>query len=121
MPGFSINKYLKSVIKQGHNDKTLQLFRDIVKTTQQEFTEDNLQTLATFLVSHLFRSFDPVNADHLKMIRNAMIKELSETCEDCPNLIKERDRPSCRAYGVTLDKTENRHSAKRCSKCVNWE
>lgn len=118
----SMKKRLRKIIVQGYNDRTLSLFKDIVEVTHETFREDNVPTIASFLVSHLFRAFDNGNEELKKYVRGAMISELSRYCNTCPSLLFHPDKKnySCVSHGVPLERADY-PDVYRCSKCTEWE
>ena len=124
MSDSSIKKRLRKIIVQGYSDRTLGLFKDIIKVTQEEFREDNIPTIAAFLVSHLFRAFEFKDAntklskeDFEKFVRNAMISELSQFCGSCSSLYFVNKK--CVSHGVTLETAKDYPDIYRCPQCLN--
>ena len=76
-----LKKLLRETIVQGQNNEILDLFKDIVKISSEEFREDNLPTLTSFLTENLYRALD-LNFSEIpndeKIIRDVMIDEVNE-------------------------------------------
>jgi flagellar biosynthesis protein FliP len=74
----SIKNQLRQIILQGNNDEIQELFKEIVKASQETFHEDSDITLACFLVSNLYNGFEIPNRVSMVCIKDAMKNELEE-------------------------------------------
>jgi hypothetical protein len=74
----SIRKQLHQIIRQGNNEEILELFKEIVKASQEEFTEDNLPTQVGFLSENLFNSFSAEDIHTSECIKNVMVKSVED-------------------------------------------
>lgn len=76
-----LKKLLRETIVQGQNNEILDLFKDIVKISSEEFREDNLPTLTGFLTENLYKALD-INFSEIpndgKIIRDVMVDEVNE-------------------------------------------
>ncbi len=76
-----LKKLLRETIVQGQNNEILDLFKDIVKVSSEEFREDNLPTITGFLTENLYRALN-LNYSEIpndeKIIRDVMISEVNE-------------------------------------------
>jgi hypothetical protein len=76
-----LKKLLRETIVQGQNNEILDLFKDIVKVSSEEFREDNLPTITGFLTENLYRAliinYSEISNDE-KIIRDVMISEINE-------------------------------------------
>lgn len=116
----SLKKQIAKIMVQGYNDRTLELFKDIVDVAREAFREDNEPTRACFLVSHLFRAFEPKDVKLREAIRGAMLSELSQFCDSCSLMrIRPGENPYCTQYKVKLERASYPDIYK-CYKCVNW-
>jgi hypothetical protein len=74
-------KQLKKIIVQGNDKEIQKLFKQLVKATREEFTEDNEPTLAAFLVAKLYKGFMstlPPSSTTQQVIHNAMVQQLDD-------------------------------------------
>jgi len=78
MKAEKIRKQIRHIIVQGNNVEIANLFREIVKAHEDEFTEDNIPTLASFLVGNLFMAITPSDIGARKSAKDAMVAELEE-------------------------------------------
>lgn len=76
-----LKKLLRETIVQGQNNEILDLFKDIVKVSSEEFREDNLPTITGFLTENLYRAlivnYSEISNDE-KIILDVMISEINE-------------------------------------------
>lgn len=78
-------KQLRKIIVQGNDKEIQKLFRQLVKATREEFTEDNEPTLAAFLVAKLYKGFVttlPPSSTTRQAIRDAMVQQLDDELQE---------------------------------------
>lgn len=76
MKASKISKQLRQIIKQGNNKEIQNLFIDIVRAHREEFTEDNIPTIATFLFEYIYDAILSEHPDSKESLKTVLINEL---------------------------------------------